>query len=172
MELRTLVALSLAIPCVAALHEFSPAVIAQSCNTSPSRPTSVIARRFVDGPVAVEWTVSGACSGERFYLEASRGLSEIIEATADDSDRSLNLPLAANNGIPWRISIRAFNRFGLSSGYSIVLNEGPVIPVENKCPASLPRRHDGLRHWRVSVAGRAAARHGRRAVPACQIVGR
>jgi hypothetical protein len=137
MELRTLVALSLAIPCVASLSEFSPAVIAQSCNTSPTRPTLVmVGRRAVD-VVDVEWTVSGACTGERFYLEASRGLSEIIEETADDdSARVATLPLGANNGTPWRMSVRAFNRFGLSAGHSIVLNEGPVIPVENRCPAS------------------------------------
>ena len=136
MELRTLVALVLAIPCAVLLNEFSPAAVAQSCNTSPSRPTSVTARRFVNGGVLVEWTV-GACAGERFHLEASRGVSEIIEDTAnDDADRFLEMPLGANNGTAWRITVRAFNEFGLSSGQHLVFDEGPVKPLKNECPAS------------------------------------
>jgi hypothetical protein len=80
--------------------------------------------------------MTGACDAERFYLEASRGTAEIIEHTVEDGDdRSTSLTLGANNGTPWRISVRAFNEFGLSPGRSAVLNEGVTTPVANQCPS-------------------------------------
>jgi hypothetical protein len=141
MKWPSLAAVALVTASLTAWSEFSTVAVAQSCNSSPSQPSSATARRFVGGPVKVEWTVPGNCEPERFYLEASRGVDEIIEETVDDgSERSVELPLGANNGTPWRITIRAFNEFGLSAGRHAFLSEGPIVPVENLCPlGEIPR---------------------------------
>jgi hypothetical protein len=136
MHARIFVAASLAMVAVASLMEPSGVVLAQACNASPDRPLTASAVRDSDGSVSVSWTVSTTgCAATRFYLEASRGTSEVIEETIDDGEeRTAELGLGTNNGTPWRISVRAFNEFGLSAGRSAVLSEGATGPPRpNEC---------------------------------------
>jgi hypothetical protein len=139
MSMRTLTVAALVIGAMASSTTLFPTVNAQSCNTSPNRPTTTTAARSSDGSVLVAWTMSGGCAAEKFYLEASRGTTDVIEETIDDGEElSATLDLDENNGTPWRISVRAFNEFGLSAGRSAILDEGSLAttpPPPNSCPA-------------------------------------
>jgi hypothetical protein len=134
---RTFVVGTLSLTFVSLLSVSSRDLAAQACNASPARPASAAAVRSGDGSVVLVWTHSGGCAPDRFYLEASRGPTEVIEQTINDpTDRSASFSLATNNGTPWRISVRAFNEFGLSAGRSAILNEGPLTPPPpNTCPS-------------------------------------
>ena len=133
---RTLVVGGITIGLVVLLSWSSDELVAQACNTSPNRPTAASAVRDGDD-VLVVWSHTGGCAATRFYLEASRSAAEVMEQTINDpADRSTTLPLPANNGTPWRVSIRAFNQFGLSGGAQAILDEGALAPPPpNSCPS-------------------------------------
>jgi hypothetical protein len=108
---------------------------AQSCNASPDRPSQVNAARTPEG-VIVSWTFAAwACLGDRYYLEASRGPTEVLEA--DTTHRSILLDLATGTDVPWRITVRSFTPEGLSKGASVLLQEGGKAPPP-PCPSQLP----------------------------------
>ena len=121
-------------------------VIAQngsgSCNTSPDRPTDVLAARGTDGRVLVAWTANSGRAATRFYVEASRGTSVNDDVTTTQS--SVVLPLAVNNGVPWRVSVRGWNEYGLSPQGTAVLDEGSLAPPPTCDPLPAPTVHPAV----------------------------
>jgi hypothetical protein len=135
MNGRTYLFAAFVVIVIASMQDSEP-TLAQACNQPPNRPSSVTAARSPDGDVLVTWTVSGGCAAERFYLEASRGTTEIIEETVEDGEeRSVSLALGVGNATPWRIAVRGFNEFGLSPQRSAVLSESNAPAPENPCPS-------------------------------------
>lgn len=136
MNLRTPVVASLVTVGVALWLNPSTVVVAQSCNVSPSRPIGVAVGRASSG-VLVAWSEpAGACAATTFYVEASRGT--VVQDDRTTATTTITLPLGANNGTPWRISVRGWNAFGLSPQGTVLLDEGslepPPPPPPNPCP--------------------------------------
>lgn len=134
MEMRPLIVCVVILLAGVSVPIWHPPLAAQSCNVSPDRPLSATAARASDGSVLIAWSHAGGCAPTKFYVEASRGTTDLVEQEITDaSDRSASLALGANNGTPWRIAVRAHNASGLSLARVTVLTEGTVQQPANPC---------------------------------------
>jgi hypothetical protein len=113
------------------------ATSAQVCgNVAPNAPTDLTAVRLSDTQVLIQWSIpASACAATKFYTEVSRSHDQVIEASTGINSIVMNVP---KMDAVWRIAVRAFNAFGLSSQVSVALNEASPTPVVPNVPAPNP----------------------------------